>query len=155
MTLRPHQRFLQRGFLAYSRLTRGMTLGVRAMLLKDGQVLLVKHSYVAGWYFPGGGVEPGESIAEALDREIREEAGALLTAPPQLFGVYRNAHADRRDHVVLFVCREWSRTPLALPNGEIVAAEFFPLDRLPEDAGKGTKTRLRELLNGEAPAADW
>lgn len=155
MTLAPHQRFLQRCYLSVSRLRRGMTLGVRAMLLKDRHVLLVRHSYVPGWYFPGGGVEIGESVTEALQREIREEAGAALTAPPQIFGVYRSAHADRRDHVVLFVCREWTHTPPALPNGEIVAAELFPVDAVPEDAGKGTKARLREVFGGGSPAADW
>lgn len=154
MTLPLHQRLMQRGFLAYSRFARGLTLGVRAVLLKDGGVLLVKHSYVNGWHFPGGGVESGESVADALEREIREEAGARLTAPPELFGVYRNAHADRRDHVVLFVGRAWERTPLS-PSAEIVAAEIFPLDALPEDTSSGTRARLVEILEGAQPSADW
>ena len=109
MAITRSQRLRQRVFLAYSRLTRGMTLGVRAMLLKDEHVMLVRHSYVSGWYFPGGGVEAGESVREALVREMREEAGAVLTGPAELFGLYRNAHADVRDHVALFVCRAWER----------------------------------------------
>ncbi len=155
MALNLTQRTLQRGFLLYSRLTRGMTLGVRAMLVRDGEVLLVKHSYVPGWYFPGGGVEAGESVADALARELREEAGAVLDRPPELFGVYRNVHADRRDHVVLYLAGAFSLTPLKLPNGEIIAAEFFSVDRPPDDASPGTKARLKELTSGSAPAADW
>lgn len=156
MTLRPHQRLWQRGYLAASRFTRGMTLGVRAMLIAGDSVVLVKHSYVDGWYFPGGGVEPGESVMEAMIREIREESGAALSGPAQLFGIYRNAHADRRDHVALFVCREFSRDAAAkLPAHEIVACEAFPLDRLPPGLGRGTAARLREVLGGEPPAADW
>ena len=101
MALKRHQRVLQRAFLAYSRVSRGMTLGVRAALIRGEEVLLVKHGYVPGWYFPGGGVEAGETFGEALEREVLEEAGARLTGPPQLFGLYRNAHASRRDHVAL------------------------------------------------------
>ena len=156
MGLKPHQQFRQRVFLAYSRLSRGMTLGVRAMLLKDGQVALVKHTYLPGWYLPGGGVEVGESVSEALAREIREEAGAVLTGPADLFAIYRNAHADPRDHVALFVCRSWERRgTLKLPNREILASELFPLDALPAGTTKATKVRLREVMGGEPPSHDW
>ena len=156
MALRMHHRVLQRAFLAYGRLSRGMTLGVRALLLADDQVLLVRHSYVPGWYLPGGGGEAGERGHEALAREVREEAGATLTGPPALFGLYRNAHADRRDHVALFVCRRWEqREPPKLPNREIVAAELFPRAALPEETTPATASRLREVLGGGPPSEDW
>ena len=156
MVLKPHHRFQQQVFLAYSRLTRGMTLGVRAVLLKDRHVALVRHSYVPGWYFPGGGVEAGESVSDALVREVGEEVGAVLTGPAQLFGIYRNAHADPRDHVALFVCRFWEkRGPFKLPNREIVASELFPLDALPEGTTESTRARLREVMAGISPPADW
>ena len=133
-----------------------MTLGVRGVLIKNGAIILVKHSYVPGWYFPGGGVEVGESVADALRREISEETGIRLTAPPALFGIYRNAHADVRDHVALFVCRDFERDAAAkFPNGEIVACEPFPVDYLPPDVSTGTAARLREVLGGLPPAADW
>lgn len=156
MALNRKQQFRQRAFLAYSRLTRGMTLGVRAMLLKDDHVLLVKHSYVPGWYFPGGGVEAGESLAEALAREIAEEAGAMLTGPTQLFGVYRNEKAHRRDHVALFICHDWEQRRIPkIPNLEIVGLEFFPVSALPADVTGATRARISEVLAGEPPSADW
>jgi ADP-ribose pyrophosphatase YjhB (NUDIX family) len=156
MALNRRQQFRQRAFLAYSRLTRGMTLGVRAMLLKDRQVVLVRHTYVSGWFLPGGGVEVGESVSDALEREIGEEAGAALTGPAELFGLYRNAHADPRDHVALFVCRAWEqRHSIKLPNREIVASKLFPLGDLPAETSAGTRARLREVLEGAAVTPDW
>jgi ADP-ribose pyrophosphatase YjhB (NUDIX family) len=149
-------RLLQRAYLGYSRFSRGMTLGVRAMMLADGNVTLVKHSYVPGWYLPGGGVEPGETVGEALAREVLEEAGALLTGPGQLFGIYRNAKADSRDHVALFVCREFERGARPRrPGMEIVACESFPVSALPADATPSTLARIREVMSGEPPPADW
>jgi ADP-ribose pyrophosphatase YjhB (NUDIX family) len=156
MTLKLHHRILQRGYLTFSRFSRGMTLGVRAMLLGDGGVTLVMHSYVPGWYLPGGGVEAGETFAEALAREIDEEAGARLTGPALLFGLYRNAQADKRDHVALFVCREWARVPgRKIPNREIVAMDHFPLDALPDGTTAGTLARIQEVARGDIPSADW
>ncbi len=153
MALRLHHRLLQQGYLAYSRLARGMTLGVRAMLLKDDSVVLVKHTYLPGWYFPGGGVERGETLGEALERESREEAGVVLGGSAELFGVYRNGRVDRRDHVALYVCRDWQRLDAPnIPNREIAACETFPLDRLPDDASPATRRRIREVLGG-APLA--
>jgi ADP-ribose pyrophosphatase YjhB (NUDIX family) len=151
--LRLHHRLLQRGLLAWARVARGMTLGVRALLVKDGQVLLVKHTYVPGWHLPGGGVEPGESFGEALRREVGEEAGAVLTGEPQLFALYRNRG---RDHVALYVCREWERPRApALPSFEIAASELYPLDRLPDDTTAATLARLREVIAGEPSSPDW
>ncbi len=156
MALKPHQRLLQRAFLAYSRVSRGMTLGVRAALIRGDQVMLVRHGYVPGWYFPGGGVEAGETVGEALEREVWEEAGARLMSQPELFGVYRNAHASGRDHVALFVCRDWEpNSQPHVPNREIEAAQLFPTCGLPADTNAGTRARLAEILDGRPQSADW
>jgi len=156
MALTSRHLLLQRLYLRYSRFARGMTLGVRAMLLEEGRVLLVKHTYLPGWYLPGGGVEAGETFADALSREIAEEAGAKLTAEPQLFGIYRNTKVDRRDHVALFVCRDWEQAEEPpVPNREIAALRRFPVDALPDDATPATRARLGEVLAGAARAVDW
>jgi len=71
----------QRGMHLYWRFARGLTVGVRALVIDGtGRVFLVKHSYVAGWHLPGGGVEAGESLMTALTRELREEGNIEVTA---------------------------------------------------------------------------
>jgi len=153
--LKLHHRLAQRLYLAASRISRGMTMGARAMLIRDGKVLLVKHTYLPGWYLPGGGVEAGESLAEAMAREIMEETGAVLTGRAELFAIYRHPSPPRRDHIALYVCRDWEEGAGKIADWEIVAAELFPLDRLPADAAPSTVARVREMVSGEPPAADW
>jgi len=150
------QRFLQRSLLFYGRISKGMTLGVRAILIRDEHVLLIRHTYVPGWYFPGGGVEAGETVRDALERELREEAGVQLKGPARLFNLYRNLSADSRDHVALFVCPAWDQPHAPrIPNLEIAALGHFPVQALPEDTTSATRRRLAEVLDGHDPAADW
>ncbi len=44
---------------------RPITIGVRVLLLREEQVLLVRHSYIQGWYLPGGGLKRGETLEAA------------------------------------------------------------------------------------------
>ncbi len=150
-------RLVARSYLFVSLFRRGMTLGVRAAVFDaQGRVFLVKHSYMPGWYLPGGGVERGETMRQALDRELAEEAGIRLAAPATLFGIYLNRRAARGDHVALYVCRDWTQ-PVApkVPNLEIVACGFHAPDALPEGATEGTRRRLAEIIEGRAPSAEW
>ncbi|MCB1494538.1 MAG: NUDIX domain-containing protein [Bauldia sp.] len=149
-------RQLVRAFLFYSRMSRGMTLGVRAAVFDDGgRVFLVRHSYVPGWYLPGGGVEPGETVEESLERELLEEAGIAVTGPSELFGMYLNRTASPRDHVALFVCRSWSQAAPPPRNLEIVDSGFHPVDRLPEDTTSGTRQRIAEIVGDSERSSEW
>jgi 8-oxo-dGTP pyrophosphatase MutT (NUDIX family) len=147
---------LRRLFHLYWRLARGMTLGVRGVVLdRDNRVFLVKHSYVAGWHLPGGGVEVGESFADALRRELVEEGRIALAGEPELHGVFFNSHVSRRDHVAVFVIRQFTQDRLPEPNHEIVACGFFDATALPDGTTQGTRLRIREVLDGIAPIATW
>jgi len=137
-------------------LMRPMTLGVRgAVIDRDDRVLLVKHTYVAGWHLPGGGVEIGETCERALTRELLEEANVVLEAPPLLHGLFLNAHVSRRDHVAVYVVRRFRVTAERAPDREIVAARFFDRDALPPDATRATRARLDEILAGAPISALW
>lgn len=150
-------RLLMRGYLLLSLFRRGMTLGVRAAVFDaDGRVFLVKHSYTPGWHLPGGGVERGETIIDALTRELSEEGGIRLTAPAAFHGICLNRRASARDHVAVYVCRSWVQSePPKVPNLEIVACGFYAPDALPDDTTPGTLRRLAEIAEGREAAPEW
>jgi ADP-ribose pyrophosphatase YjhB (NUDIX family) len=133
-----------------------MTLGVRAAVL-DGEkrVLLVQHGYVQGWHLPGGGVEPGETLLDAVARELLEEGNVVLRGTPKLHGVFLNSSASSRDHVALFVVRDFEWKGELPPRYEIRAAKFLPLTNLPQETSQATKRRLEEIQTGAAPPPIW
>lgn len=147
---------ISRGLHFYWRFSRATTLGTRAMVVDGtGRIFLVKHSYVEGWHLPGGGVETGETLLEALSRELAEEGNIRLGAAPQLFGIYFNKRISRRDHVALFIVRDFRQDGSPQPNHEIVEHGFFPLDALPEDTTRATRARVAEVFGGAAVSELW
>jgi 8-oxo-dGTP pyrophosphatase MutT (NUDIX family) len=147
---------LRRAFHLYWRIARGMTLGVRGVVLDgDDKVFLVRHSYVAGWHLPGGGVEVGETFLEALRRELMEEGRIDLTGAPVLHGLFFNGHVSRRDHVAVYVVRQFRQDRLPKPNHEIVECGFYAAGALPAETTRGTRLRIAEVLDGAAPIATW
>lgn len=147
---------LRRIFHLYWRAARGMTLGVRGVVLDaEGKVFLIHHTYVTGWQLPGGGVEVGESFLDALRRELIEEGRIELLAEPVLHGLFFNSHVSRRDHVAVYVVREFRQDRTPEPNREISACGFFAIDALPADTTEGTRLRIAEVVHGQKPMATW
>ena len=147
---------LRRVFHLYWRFARGMTLGVRGIVLDpDNKVFLVKHSYVSGWHLPGGGVEVGETFLEALRRELMEEGRIELTAEPPLHGLFFNVHVSPRDHVAVYVIRQFRQDRMPEPNHEIVECGFYDAAALPAETTRGTRLRIAEVLDGKARVATW
>ncbi|MFC6198764.1 NUDIX domain-containing protein [Ponticaulis profundi] len=144
-----------RVFQSYFRMTRPLTLGVRAIVEDDeARVLLVRHTYVSGWYLPGGGVEKHETAEDALERELIEEAGVKLTGRPDLLGMFSNHAIFPNDHVLLYHIPDWTAVEMT-SRGEIADFQFMALNALPGDLARGTKERLLEWKHGRSFSKYW
>lgn len=137
-------------------LTRAMTLGVRGLAFDgEGRVLLVKHTYVAGWHLPGGGVEPGQTTLDALAMELREEANTEIGDAPRLRSVHFSNKVTQRDHVVVYLCENVRQTAPKTADREILAAAFFALDALPDGVTQSSLARIREFSQGIEADPYW
>lgn len=137
-------------------LLRAMTLGVRVMVIEGDSVLLVRHTYLQGWYLPGGAVDRGESAEAAAVRELREEAGIICGGRPVLHGFFRNQRHSPRDHVACYIVRAFERGPQPkAADWEIAEVGFFPRDALPEGTSPATRARLAEVFEGRAVDENW
>ncbi|WMS42629.1 NUDIX domain-containing protein [Acuticoccus sp. MNP-M23] len=136
-----------------------VTLGVRIMVIDAAdRIVLVRHTYTAGWHCPGGGVDPHESAREAAERELWEETGLRLDGPAEFFGFYFNKALEGRDHVALFVRRlpyQLAPDMLRAEAGEIAEVNLFPVGSLPQGAGASLNRRLAEVLDGAPRTELW
>lgn len=147
-------RLIYRIFQVYLFIFRPLTLGVRVMLVRDATVLLVRQTYMDGWFMPGGRIEKNETAEQAARREAREEVRAELRSLSML-GIYSNFKEWKSDHNVLFLCQDFD-----LAGGhdrEIAELKFIPLDALPPDLWAGHRSRLLEFarLQKDGQEADF
>lgn len=151
------KRLRVRAFHFYFLISRPMTLGVRAVILdrENRSVLLLRHTYVDGWHLPGGGVDPGESMVDALRRELIEEVNVEITKAPVLLSVHFNNRISRRDHVALYLVDGFRKKGPFKPNHEIAEARFFPTDDLPPDVSPSSARRIDEVVGGASVSPYW
>jgi 8-oxo-dGTP pyrophosphatase MutT (NUDIX family) len=131
-----------------------MTVGVRVMMIKNNQVVLVLHSYQDAWFMPGGAVRRGETLEQAARREALEETGIILRKT-QFLGTFSSFIEGKSDHVSLFLCEDFDY-PAILPEGETASwsskdyeirkIQSFPIDQLPEKIADGHAKRIIEYL---------
>lgn len=120
-------------------------IGVFALIFDRGRILLAHRRDVDWWNLPGGGMELGETVEEALCREVREETG-LEVAVEQLVGVY--SKPQKQEVVLTFRCRA--------TGGELRATEevrenrYFSPNDLPGNTLPKHRQRIEDaLLNQE------
>ncbi|HFZ8993300.1 TPA: NUDIX hydrolase [Citrobacter freundii] len=107
---------------------------VRAIILKEGKLLLVQESDDGGWSLPGGWADVGDSPSVAIIREVREETG-LQVRVSRLLGVWdrnQHGHPPYPWHVykMIFLC-EVIGGELAISH-ESLDTRFFDPEYLPE-----------------------
>ncbi|QSN60896.1 NUDIX domain-containing protein [Caballeronia sp. M1242] len=119
-------------------------VAVGVMVQPDGRYLLAQRPegkpYEGYWEFPGGKLEPGESVEAALGRELHEELGIDVTACK----LWRTLEHDYpHAYVRLFFCKvmEWTGTPLGR-EGQAIAWQTLPVEVGP-------------LLPAAIPVLEW
>ena len=152
------RRFFQRAqlglILALRALRTPVAFGVSAVVEdSQGWVALVRHSYMAGWYLPGGGIDSGESPANAVIRELKEEIGLIRSAPPELLGLLTRKVGWATNVVALY--RVSDATLDFKPNLEIREMVFAHPASPPPGTAAGTRRRLAEIASGEKPSPYW
>jgi 8-oxo-dGTP diphosphatase len=76
-----------------------------ACVTKDGEWLLIRRADTGTWALPGGTLEWGETLRDALARELAEEAGVEDIVMERVVGVYSRPDRDPRFHGVTVVVR--------------------------------------------------
>jgi ADP-ribose pyrophosphatase YjhB (NUDIX family) len=138
----------------YWKIARPTVLGVRALVIRDGKVLLIRHTYIDGWYLPGGGVEKRESFRNAIIRELKEEVG-INASDLKLFGLYHTTKHGKNDHVALFVAENFAKENSQSNDPEIAEAKWFLLSDLPNETTPSSRRRIQEYISKSPPAHDW
>ena len=124
-----------------------------ALVERDGKVLLARHSYVAGWLLPGGGVNRGEAAEHAVIREMKEEIGLTSCATPELFGLYSRKAGWTTNVIVLYLLRDAEFT--FVPNAEVREVQFADPANPPEGTPRSVASRLKEYAGLQPRSPFW
>lgn len=107
-----------------------INLGVNVAVFQDGRVLLTQREDFEVWCLPGGGVDPGETLAQAAIREVREETGIEVELE-RLVGMYsRPLWMGKGYHVAVFVAYPIGGT-LQPQAGEVIDLGYYDVDAMP------------------------
>lgn len=127
--------------------TYRFSLSVAAAVVRDdGKLLAIQRQDNGHWEPPGGVVEPGERILDALVREVQEETG-FVVRPEGLTGVYQNMERD----IIALVFRAHLQGGEATTSDETVRVEWVEPARLPDLMTDAYAVRLVDALQADAP----
>jgi 8-oxo-dGTP pyrophosphatase MutT (NUDIX family) len=148
---------LQNASLALSLAARAwrtpVCLGTNAILEgDDGSILLVRHRYMPGLCFPGGGIDPGEAPADAVLRELKEELGMTRAGAVTLFGLYTRKVGWTTNVITLYRVEDAEID--FKPGLEISEIVRVNPHEPPRDTSPGTRRRLAEFV-GQAPVSSY
>ncbi len=138
-------RLLYLGYKLYCFIFQPVRMGVRTLMIQDNKVWLIRHTYIQGWFMPGGGLKRDETLEQAARREALEETGAQL-GDVTLMGAYTSFIDWKTDHTIVFICRDFSF--IGKPDGEIAELRAFSMHELPEGLFPSHRLRLDEYQKG-------
>lgn len=121
-------------------------LAVNVAVIHEGKILLTKREDFETWILPSGGVEEGESLAQAAIRETKEETG-LDVELTRLVGVYSRLGNMSPGYMVLFAARPCGGE-IKCQEGETIAVEWFAFDEIPSPLSLGHKRRIKDAIEG-------
>nr|AOR51037.1 DNA mismatch repair protein MutT [uncultured bacterium pAX1] len=121
-------------------------LAVSVAVINDGKILLTQREDFETWILPSGGVEDGESIAQAAIRETKEETG-LDVELTRLVGVYSRLGNMSPGYMILFAAKPVGGE-IKCQSGETIAVEWFPFDQIPSPLSAGHKRRIEDAISG-------
>lgn len=121
-------------------------LSVNIAIIHEGQILLTQREDFETWILPSGGVEEGESVAQAAIRETKEETG-LDVELTRLVGVYSRLSNMSPGYMVLFAARPVGGE-IRCQEGETIAVQWFPFDKIPSPLSPGHKKRIDDAIAG-------
>ena len=130
-----------------------VAFAVCALVVRDNKVLLVRHSYVGGWLFPGGGVGRAEPPAEAILRELRVEIGLVRSSPPEFVGLYSRRTGWVTDVIALY--RIDNAEFNFRSNLEIREVQFVDPVAPPDGTPPSVRRRLSEFARLQPQSAHW
>ena len=122
-------------------------IAVNVAVIHEGQILLTKREDFEVWCLPSGGVETGESLAQAAIRETKEETGIDVELI-QMVGVYSRVGAMPDVHAILYTARPVGGE-IQLQPGETIDVRYFPFDKLPEEMLFAHKRRIKDAIEGK------
>ncbi|MBI3170411.1 MAG: NUDIX domain-containing protein [Chloroflexi bacterium] len=121
-------------------------LAVNVAVIHESKILLTQREDFETWILPSGGVEDGESLAQAAIRETKEETG-LDVELTRLVGTYSRFSNMPLVHAVLFVAKPVGGE-IKCQEGETIAVEWFPFDEIPSPLSAGHKRRIEDAISG-------
>jgi len=118
----------------YWRLRRPTTHGALVAIFCQGQVLLVRNSYVPYYSAPGGYLQKGESARSAARRELLEEVGVDVSED-KLKQALEVTHSweGKQDHVVIFTLEVDRRPGVQVDHREVVEAFWFTPEQVAQN----------------------
>lgn len=125
-------------------------LAVNIAVIHAGKILLTQRADYETWVLPSGGVEDGESLAQAAIRETKEETGIDVELT-RLVGVYSRLGSWSPGYMVLFAAKPIGGE-IKCQAGETITVEWFGFDELPSPLSLGHKRRIQDAIDGVSGA---